>query len=782
MSEPPRLQGRMPSQQHEMPPMPPGFKLPPGVGMAPMPPGMKRPPGGIPMPPNMPGGAPLPPPTAHHHHQHQHQQHQYQHQQHHQHQYQHHDHHYHHQQQQQMQGGAPPAPIPGSYYPTPPSHLAQRSVDGREEKYPQPPGMLQGGNDMYSSRNDRRMMMPPGPDARGYMPSAAAPPYHHGHYGPPMGHDSDRRGGASHHRSRRDDEVRQPTNTVWVGNLDPYEHTEEVLRQEFREFGKVIRIAKVPEQSYCFVHFRHVEEARNAVETLSARGTLGRARFNYGKMFEYSQDEMDVPHENNNHRPPRRGREEERQENEERRRRPRREEERMEPTNVLWIGDLPPTVSSEELNENFKVFGNITTISRLDNRNMAFIHFENVESCTQALDLMRGQTIGGARVVLNYGRAQRSPAVGEGGGNTDGIPPNETPTNVVYLGQFASDVTEEDIEELFEPFEGFINCKFIQSSGIAFGHFDTIDHARDARIALNNALLKGAPVRISFGKSNHTMTMADRMRRGRHIPLGADTANTAASVGGMGGAISPLPAGSTLASTGGALVAGPGIASTADNGAMVALPAMGVMVGTAAVPQAPTYFTRERPVPEMTLEARLQSLLGSTYNCCGEAEKSLSPSVIQTICDLIDDCVDEESEKRLDEAIFLYTPLNAAHVFGILAKRMYDYFNDDPYKKLYILYAATRVLLGAKTDYLFFTKASINAYLMTLFVASEGQTPAGNDMITSIIENVRRHTFIERQKLDADFIEIFREQLDEILKRVKVDQDLVSLLSKKRRK
>ncbi|RNC37342.1 putative RNA-binding protein, partial [Trypanosoma cruzi] len=339
--------------------------------------------------------------------------------------------------------------------------------------------------------------------------------------------------------------------------------------------------------------------------------------------------------------------------------------------------------------------------------------------------------------------------------------------------QLASDVTEGDVEDLFEPFEGFINSKFIQSSGIAFGHFDSIEHARAARIALNNALLRGATLRISFGKSNHTMTMADRMRRGKPAPLGNDDAN--------GDFTAMPPPALGLGGVMGALVAGPG-APAADAGAMVSLPTMGVMVGSQAAPPPPTFFTRERPTPEMTLDARLQSLLGATYNNCGEADKSVSPSVIQAICDLVDGCVDEQSMKRLDDTIFLYTPLNSSHVFGILAKRIHDYFNDDPHKKLLVLYAATRALLGAKTDYLLFTKAALNAYLMMLFVASEGQTPGGMEMLTSIIENVHRNPFIERQRLDAEFIEVFREQLDEIHRRAKVEQDLASLLTKKRRR
>nr|CCD14942.1 unnamed protein product [Trypanosoma congolense IL3000] len=746
-------------------PMPPGFAappMPPGFKMPPMPPGFKMPP----VPPMPPGfkmlpGAPRPPgPLAHPHPS---------------------------QGQRPVQPVPPNGPIPpGGCYPPP---MGQRypgrglEQEQAQQGYMMPPGSMRGPSDPYA-RDDHHYGMPTGEEANRYP---MYPPQHYppGYYGSPSGHEEDHNRASHPHshgrRDRRDDELREPTNTVWVGNLDAQQHTEEFLKQEFREFGRVIRVAKVPDKSYCFVHFRYVEEARRAVETLSARGTLGGARFNYGKMFDYSQDDSGLHQESSvngqGQRPPRRQRDDDRHENEERRRRSRREEEPMEPTNVLWIGDLPQTVTTEELNENFKVFGTISSISRLDSKNMAFIHFETIESCTQALDLMRDQLVGGVRVALNYGRAQRNPVTQGGGLTPDGIPLNETPTNVIFIGQFATDVTQDDVEDMFEPFEGFINSKLIPSSCIAFGHFDSVEHARVARVALNNALLRGAPMRISFGKTNHNMTMADRMRRGKPAPL-FDPGNTDGSTPGVGAGAAK----SGLDGATGALIAGPGVNTSGDNGTLVTLPAMGVSTTALSPPPAVPSFTRDRPVPEITLDARLQSLLGSTYNSCSEAEKSLSPSVIQTICDLVDGCVDEKSEKRLDDTIFLYTPLNAAHVFGILAKRMHSYFNDDPHKKLYIVYAVTRVLLGAKTDYIFFTKAAINAYLMTLFVASAGQTPSGMEVLSGIIENVRRHPFIERQRLDPEYIELFRCELDEILKRAKEEQDLTSLIMKKKRR
>ncbi|CCW68019.1 unnamed protein product, partial [Phytomonas sp. Hart1] len=454
-------------------------------------------------------------------------------------------------------------------------------------------------------------------------------------------------------------------------------------------------------------------------------------------------------------------------------RRPRHERGQTEPTNVLWVGSLPPFVTDDKLREIFEVFGNITTITRMEKGGMAFVHFDTVEHCTMALQTMAGRLIeGGVALVLNYGHGQKrgnDVSISEGG-----IPANETPTNVVYLGQLPTNITEVDIEVLFENFEGFINSKYVSSTSIGFGHFDSVENARAARVALNNATLKGVPIRVNFGKTNHNFTMADRRRVGE--PAGLSDIE-----GGLNLDALMRPPGDLNAASGALVLGGGG----EGNGGALVLPAMGVNngMGGPSTTAGGNLYNKERATPDMTLDVRLQTVLGTPYNGCGAKDLELSPSQIQAICSMIDACVDSKSEQRLDDTLVLYCPLKAVHVFNILAKRLHSYFGDDPHKKLLVLYSATRVLLGVVTDYILYNAAALNAYLMILLVSSEGQTKSGMDRLSTIIESLFHHGFIgKKTNAGAAYEDVFRGQLEDILSRAKAEQDLAGLVSTRRRK
>jgi RNA recognition motif-containing protein len=623
--------------------------------------------------------------------------------------------------------------------------------------------------------------------------------------------------------------MREPTNTVWVGSYDPAFHSRGMLCRAFWPFGRVMQISIHDGKSYAFVHMRRTEEAKAAVEALMQNRELGPAIFNFSKQHEYTSEEMNLPHDPNvveeppleepasqhpqpysssgSRRPREEGEEGEAEPPRDFRdardampsqppqRRPRGEREAKEPSNVLWLGNLVPFISNEKLVEIFEAFGPISHVSRLGRSNMAFLTYDTVEQCTMALETMRGRPIEGVMLSMNYGHdAQNSSDSGRGdgsgapggpGGNShngvpltsDGIPVNEVPTNIIYLGNLPSDADAQEVENLFVPFDGFIFSKYVEANNIGFGHFDSVDTARVARVGLINATIKGSPIRVSFGKQNHSYTMADRRRIGEPAPDlshgGADF-NLDAMMRGPGG---------HLDGSSGALVAGSfGAGGLGGTGALM-LPAMGggSAAGVADAMNGNVY-AKVRPAPEMTLDSRLQSLLGSTYNNCGANGLEISPSQIQAVCLMVDNCVSESSYETLREALTLYSPLRSVHVFNVVAKRMRE-FADDPHKRLLVLYATTHVVLSANTEYVRFTEAVLNAFLMVLLVASEGQTSSGMDRLTSIIESLQHHPFIEKKSsAGKEYEEEFRAQLEDIANRAKAEQDLRSLVTRRRRR
>ncbi|KAG5498623.1 hypothetical protein JKF63_02909 [Porcisia hertigi] len=637
------------------------------------------------------------------------------------------------------------------------------------------------------------------------------------------------RRGVGRHRDEapRNPPMRDPTNTVWVGSYDPAFHSRSMLCRAFWPFGRVMEISIHDGKSYAFVHLRRTEEAKAAVDALLESRELGAAIFNYSKMHDYTEEEMSLPHDpqiveeppvtdpapaptpgtrrprdydsNREPRDERNAREAEssRDAPAPPQRRTRHERETKEPSNVLWVGNLVPYITNEKLTEVFEVFGPISSISRLGRSNMAFLHYETVEQCTMAIETMKGRPIEGIMLSLNYGHdAQHAndAAGGSGAGpdgpagvgglgghnygnvplTADGIPVNETPTNIIYLGHLPSDTEAKDVEDLFTPYDGFIFSKFVSSNGIGFGHFDSVESSRVARAGLINAMIKGTPIRVSFGKQNHTYTMADRRRIGEPaLDNSGGEFNLDAMMRGPG---------AQLDGTSSALVVG-GYGGGAGVGGMLTLPAMGGAAAGSGMGAADgNVYARKREAPELTMENRLQSLLGSTYNNCGARGVEISPSQIQAVCQLVDNCVSESACETLRQALTLYSPLRSVHVFNVVAKRMKE-FPDDPHKRLLVLYAVTHVLLGVSTEYVPFTEAALNAYLMVLLVASEGQTSSGMDRLTSIIESFQQHPFIEKKfNAGKEYEEQFRAQLDEITNRAKAEQDLRSLATRRRRR
>ncbi|KPI90413.1 putative RNA-binding protein [Leptomonas seymouri] len=854
MAAPPMPPGKMPPRppgMKLMPPMPPGFKappMPPGK-MPPIPPGMNRP-GAPPVPPMPPGMA---------------------------------------KQLAPAQAGGPLHPR----YPVPPGHSGASTAAA-----PPPPSQptTAPSSQPAESTQAPRYLMPPGarggaPEVPTLMPHVmGAPPpppaphhrysHHGGGYGGPydggypaqMGRSGGGRGGRGgrggdrnfrggyrgydggyerqdrgrRYGARRRDEpqenppMREATNTVWVGSYDPAFHTRSMLCSAFWPFGRVMQVAVHDGKSYAFVHMRRTEEAKAAVDALMQNHELGPAIFNFSKHHDYTEDEMNLPHDPNvveeppleesssphqqhhqQYPPPpsqqqqqyqpgtRRPREQDEHEPRDFRdgmaaqrdalppspppRRARGEREAKDPSNVLWLGNLVPFITNEKLVEIFEVFGPISHVSRLGRSNMAFLTYDTIEQCTMALETMRGRPIEGVMLSMNYGHdAQNNDSAREGGSGTpgapgsgyggvpltaDGIPVNETPTNIIYLGNLPSDADAQAIENLFLPFDGFIFSKYVEVNNIGFGHFDSIETARVARAGLMNATVKGSPIRVSFGKQNHSYTMADRRRIGEPAPdfAAGGEFNLDALMRGPGG---------QLDGSNGALVAGTfGIGGMGGGGALM-LPAMGSGggAGGAAGGAGASVYAKVRPAPEMTLDSRLQSLLGSTYNNCGAIALEISPSQIQAVCLMVDNCVGESSYQTLREALTLYSPLRSVHVFNVVAKRMKE-FADDPHKRLLVLYATTHVVLSADTKYVLFTEAVLNAFLMVLLVASEGQTSSGMDRLTSIIESLQQHSFIEKKSsAGKEYEEEFRAQLEDIANRAKAEQDLRSLATRRRRR
>ncbi|GAB6026717.1 hypothetical protein CHUAL_013224 [Chamberlinius hualienensis] len=82
--------------------------------------------------------------------------------------------------------------------------------------------------------------------------------------------------------------------------------------------------------------------------------------------------------------------------------------------------------------------------------------------------------------------------------NVGAEPKKFTSRNRLFVGNFPTDMTEEEFCKMFEPF-GTFSTPFINvEKGFAFIKMDTRENAENARVKLNGTSLKGREIRIRF--------------------------------------------------------------------------------------------------------------------------------------------------------------------------------------------------------------------------------------------------------------------------------------------
>lgn len=79
------------------------------------------------------------------------------------------------------------------------------------------------------------------------------------------------------------------------------------------------------------------------------------------------------------------------------------------PSRSLWIGQLDPTITKNELNNLFSKFGTIESIRILPDRECAFINYFGVEEALRARDALvnkMGCQLGNTTVKIGFGKLE----------------------------------------------------------------------------------------------------------------------------------------------------------------------------------------------------------------------------------------------------------------------------------------------------------------------------------------------------------------------------------------
>uniref|UniRef100_A0A7S1MC41 RRM domain-containing protein n=1 Tax=Neobodo designis TaxID=312471 RepID=A0A7S1MC41_NEODS len=185
----------------------------------------------------------------------------------------------------------------------------------------------------------------------------------------------------------------QPSNTIFIGNIASEGLSEGFVTEQFGRYGKVLDVEFLQHSGHAYVHFETVEEGMAAHAGATQEGFCGNCKIGYGKHFNYSPEELQQYARGER---PARGRG-----GFDGPRPPRGEDP---PSNIVFIGDIPPQLSEQEVGECFGAFGNVSSAAVIASKGIGFVHLGSVEEATHAIETLKCTGINGHHVRLSFGK------------------------------------------------------------------------------------------------------------------------------------------------------------------------------------------------------------------------------------------------------------------------------------------------------------------------------------------------------------------------------------------
>ncbi|KAF8714117.1 hypothetical protein HU200_028122 [Digitaria exilis] len=190
---------------------------------------------------------------------------------------------------------------------------------------------------------------------------------------------------------------------------------------------------------------------------------------------------------------------------------PRSRPPRGEDPGRLFVGNLPYTFTSEELNEAFSEAGRVDDAQiiydKVTNRSrgFAFVTMATAEEAAKAIQMFDGALLGGRTARVNYPEVPRG---GERRTVTMAGRRRDDGTYKIYAGNLGWGVRADALRAVFEGQSGLLDARVIferetgRSRGFGFVSFGTAEDAQAALEALDGVELEGRPLRLSLAEQN----------------------------------------------------------------------------------------------------------------------------------------------------------------------------------------------------------------------------------------------------------------------------------------
>ncbi|KAJ2670305.1 hypothetical protein GGI25_005887 [Coemansia spiralis] len=162
------------------------------------------------------------------------------------------------------------------------------------------------------------------------------------------------------------------------------------------------------------------------------------------------------------------------------------------PTRSLWVGNVDPGLSSQDLIAIFGKYGRVESLRLLPDKECAFVNFLRVEDAIRAKeDMHSGARIGNNTVRVGYGKGE-SYATGDAQAMQ--------PTRALWIGNIAPSSTPESLSAVFQPYGTIESARVLNHKNCGFVNFVRLEDAVRAKQAMNGKSVEGSVVRIGYAK------------------------------------------------------------------------------------------------------------------------------------------------------------------------------------------------------------------------------------------------------------------------------------------
>ncbi|KAK4067806.1 hypothetical protein Trihar35433_6366 [Trichoderma harzianum] len=179
---------------------------------------------------------------------------------------------------------------------------------------------------------------------------------------------------------------------------------------------------------------------------------------------------------------------------------------------TVFVQQLAARLRTRELKEFFEKVGAVNEAQIVKDRisgrskGVGYVEFKNEDSVQLALQLT-GQKLLGIPVIVQHTEAEKNRQA-RNPDSSNGHP-NSIPFHRLYVGNIHFNVTEQDLQAVFEPFG---ELEFVQlqkddngrSRGYGFVQFRDAGQAREALEKMNGFDLAGRPIRVGLGNDKFT--------------------------------------------------------------------------------------------------------------------------------------------------------------------------------------------------------------------------------------------------------------------------------------